>query len=258
MNAENTAPVTADPHAPISLDDLVARAQASLSGTVNERDAALGALYARVRPTLRWIAKSIPQIGSQSVDDLVQQGAMMVVRRIGSFDPSRGAFKGWLRINARAEMIAFSEQHASDVQMSEGARRGRTKTPGGVVFRPFSLDVPKPATGIDSSDAGDASPANEVVEAAVALEMQEERSSWGADAQLEEHERNIVLRRAVFKLSPQHRELICWAYGIDRPEASMRAIADQLGVARSKAAKMLVVAQEALKVALADAGVEGL
>lgn len=199
-------------------------------GAVKEARRYAQEVVQRCKPLLRSRARQLAA-GSVTFEDLMQIGALEVWRSIAKFSvtAARGQpFEYWARARAYVRMRNHVVLHAYDVHMSDGARRGRTKSAGTVGVEwiesqdaphPYDNDLrPRSSFWADYWDGqirrGDAAPSPE--------EM------------LEAAQMEALVRRYVNRLPAPLRDLVAWVHGIGRPRASLREIARQWNTPRAR------------------------
>jgi RNA polymerase primary sigma factor len=141
------------------------------------------------------------------MEDLVQEGAIGLLRAIDTYDPGRGA--------------AFSTYAPWPVRSAirrAVTQRGRLiRTPAPPAAAPASLDAPVDQTGTPLcaliADPGALDPPSEALR----------------------HERDEVLAAAVHRLAPRRRYVIEHYFGLDGEPRTLSELAEELHVSRQRA-----------------------
>jgi RNA polymerase sigma factor (sigma-70 family) len=77
------------------------------------------ARIASFMPVVRQEARKLAHGDEFVADDLLQEGAMAVMRALGSYDPSRGGEGCYLRVCARNRMISYLRRGRREAPMEE-------------------------------------------------------------------------------------------------------------------------------------------
>jgi RNA polymerase sigma factor (sigma-70 family) len=192
-------------------------------------------LLALLRPLLRREARAVVGAGSVQVDDLEQEGALVILRCCDRFTVGGASFVSFAQPLVRRALRDYALRHSQDVRPSHHAQRGLTQ------WRPLDCVL-------GSLSSGDARAAAwlDAVEQANPVE--------GAEQALLADEDRAELLRAVARLEVEHRYLVERHYGLRGLEpTSSRELARNLGVSRTSTDGILSRALERLRELLSDA-----
>jgi RNA polymerase sigma factor (sigma-70 family) len=150
-------------------------------------------------------------------EDLMQEGAIGLLRAIDGFDPARGA-----------EFGAYAVWPVRAVIGRAVLRRGRfVRVPRSVLHRPDTLADPALAApvSLDAPAEPGGAPLEAVLPDPHAPDPEEEALR---------HEREDLLRAAIEHLPPRRREVIERHYGLDGDPQSLGELAADLHVSRQR------------------------
>jgi RNA polymerase sigma factor (sigma-70 family) len=210
--------------------------------------------------------------GALKLEDLMQLGFIEVVLAIDTYEHSkRGTvtFESWVSWHANKAIGSAIRMHGQDVNVSDGASRGRTKD---------SVDGLKPRVKVVSADARASSTRSRSMESAE--EHDDSRASIGRlvartigamegrspdegnpEPLVLEAEREARLYEALQTLSADHQDILGLHYGLQRNRQggselrgaqSLHDLALRYNESRTKVTSRLKAAQRALASALSD------
>jgi RNA polymerase sigma factor (sigma-70 family) len=188
----------------------------------------------QLRRYLRWRFKPSDAL----LPDLMQVGRFAVVKSIDTYQRGEGmySFKTWWQEQAgRAARDLFRYQLA-DVCVSDRSDRGRGRDP--VATRPEVWSRDDAPTSLERAHARADVPHLRLPTAA---EM--EGATDCLELEVFDAEERRLLRRALAKLSPLHRDLLASYHGIDRPAESVEELRIAYGQPRARVQRALDAAQ---------------
>jgi RNA polymerase sigma factor (sigma-70 family) len=181
-------------------------------------------------------------LGSLSLEDLLQVGALEVHKAVSTFNVERArgqTFEQWTYFRARRAMKDLVGWQSADVTLTDRARRGRPEKRRGDNVTPLHVESQDRKGGEGQEHESAPVFASSILALQVADETPEDAA---ASAQSLER-----LSRALRDLPAQQRDAIARAYGIGRARQSVREISRELGVPRARIDQWLAVAVAELR-----------